>query len=283
MARRTIRFKLYTIHAHIGNVAPDYINLLQAIPEKFLKQDGDIRIAVGSRKLLGNRLFLVLYKGGTEKDTLNFNWTTYEEFMTTNLPGTGPARKTRVVLDAIQRRAVIESGRECVSAEEFAKIVETKLRTIKQYGELKFSLAPVAPEFAQSINRLSRIQSASVSLLRPNADWTDNLDELTKIASDSNGGVIDVGVRAGRGDSLSKELGIVPSIKAWVAGARSAVAKAIIKGQDSESKFIELKLSDYTESFNLSFQTTKESSRPSESEIESRLTTHLNSIGREDV
>jgi hypothetical protein len=50
------------------------------------------------------------------------------------------------------------------------------------------------------------------------------------LADDSKGKVIDRTIRARRGDSLSKDNGLIPSIKYWLSDKLSTIASATIKG-----------------------------------------------------
>ncbi|MDG4791850.1 hypothetical protein O7626_39235 [Micromonospora sp. WMMD1102] len=59
---------------------------------------------------------------------------------------------------------------------------------------------------------LSRIKEASIVVNRPNVDWNDASDVLSELAGDSKGKDAAVVIHAPRGESLSKEEGIISVI-----------------------------------------------------------------------
>jgi hypothetical protein len=126
------------------------------------------------------------------------------------------------------------------------------------------------------IDELERIQAATVSIARPNVDWGERYDQLAKIADDSRAKAIDTTVRARRNDSLSKQRGIIPSLKHWLSGAHSSIANAKIKGAlPGTSGLIELKLSDHVETVNVTTDTTDQTGYPLDTEVREKLNAYL--------
>jgi hypothetical protein len=131
---------------------------------------------------------------------------------------------------------------------------------------------------------MERIQSASVSIARPNVDWNDSYKVLAGLADDSKGKIIDTTIRARRGVSLSKDNGLIPSIKHWLSDKLSAVASATIKGSSGDdSGLITLKLNDYVETLNVITDVRADTGQPLETTIEEKLNSYLDTKSKEDA
>jgi len=68
MATRNFRFHVFTVHGHLETGIPDYVKLFSLMTglKGHYHQVGKRQIAVGTAKLLGNDLFLVIYSGNKE-------------------------------------------------------------------------------------------------------------------------------------------------------------------------------------------------------------------------
>lgn len=283
MPKRSLRFLLYSIHGHLATGVPDYPALIRSLVSLrgYHHEEGNRQAAIGTAMLLSNRerLFVVAYTGDKEKSTLYFDLAENHEFVSQNQPNQFAAKKTYIMIDAVKRRLVIEAGRGCLLAEELAKIIQDEAGKKPEFASLELSFTPVAaPAFMDKIRRMERIQSATVSIARPNVDWSDNYEELAKLADQSEGGAIETTVRAKRGKSLSKVAGIIPNIQHWLSDRLSAVASAKVKGAvRDDSGLITLKLSDYVDTLNVSVDAQPDSNQPTPNEVQNKLSTYLNS------
>ena len=224
-----------------------------------------------------DRLSLVIYTGDNDQNVLFFDLNELTEFNTTTTPGRFVARKTHAVIDPATRTLMLESGRNHPPAEELAELIEDAARSLAGFESLELSFTPVpTPSFAEKISGMQRIQAATVSLARPNADWGDRYDQLRGMATDSNAKIIDATVRAGRNETLSKQAGLVPNIVHWLTETLPAVVNAKIKGKaDADSPLIELKLSDHIEAVTLPIESGSENKQPSDLLIQQNLNTYL--------
>jgi len=288
--KRSLRFLLYSIHGHVATGRPDYEALFRSLTsiKGYYREEGKRLVAVGSAMLVKHqtRLLLTVYTGDKEKAILFFNVKEKSEYNWMTAPNQFMARKTHVLIDPAQRQLLIETGRGSLPAEELAKIIEEEARKKADYKTLDLSFTPVAsPGFAAKINQMERIQSATVSISRPNYDWNHRYEALAKLADDSRGGAIDATVRARRGDSLSKDDGLIPSIKHWLSDKLSAVSSAKIKGslRDGGSGLITLKLSDYIETMNAAVEVNPESHQPIETEVTEKLNEFLDTKGESNA
>jgi hypothetical protein len=291
MSKRTLRFLQYSIHAHLEGGNPDYATLFrQLISLKGrYRKSGRRFVAVGTAMLTRgstdqDRLLLIVYTGEDDQNILFFDVNQQAEFNTATEAGRFVARKTRVLIDPIQRTLLIESGRNHPSAEDLADFIETEAQKLEGFKTLELSFTPVPTRtFAEKITNMQRIQSATVSLARPNVDWGDRYTQLTQYAEESNAKVIDTTVRAGRNDSLSKKSGLIPNLVHWLTETLPAVVNAKIKGTaDGQSPITELKLSDYVETLTLSVDVNPETKQPLDAMIQERLNAYLDSRGKEN-
>lgn len=284
MPKRTIRFLLYTIHGHLARGTPDYAKLLRGIVRlkgRFWR-DGKRVIAFGTvmiaeAGLNSERVVLTVYSGDADKSVLYFDLNSQAEISSLLETGRFVARKTHVIFDPTQRVVLIEAGRGHPSAEEIAKIIEAESRRDQKYDSLDLSFVPVAAAtFGNKIDEMQRIQSVTVSIARPNFDWGDRYDQLTKLADDSRGKAIDTTIRARRNDSLSKQRGLIPSLKHWLSDRYSSVSSAKVKGALSgTSGLIELKLSDHVETVSLTTEASNQTGYPLDSDVQDKLNAYL--------
>lgn len=278
---------MYTLHAHVKTGTADYLGLVRALVglKGYHLQEGKRNVAIGQAKIIDDRLFLIVYTGDTEKSILFFDLAEQTEITTPNTPRRFQARKTHIIIDPHQRLTLIETGRSRIKADDLAKIIEDRARTMDAYASLELSLSPVAAkEFIEAIDTMDRIQAATVSIARPNVDWTDNLNALTQLADESDGKAIDATVRAKRGASLSKEKGLIPNIKAWVSDKMSAVSSARIKGEKGDTGGLTvLNLTDYVESVTVPVETKSDTGLPLDTVLEERLNEYLDSRNKGDA
>jgi hypothetical protein len=288
--KRSLRFLLYSIHAHLKTGAVDYEALFRGLTtlQRYFNAEGRRFVAIGTAMLIKGqtRLALTIYTGDKERAVLFFNVNEGKEYNWMTAPGQFLARKTHILVDPGQRQLLVETGRGTLPAEELAKIIEDEARKKPELSTLDLSFTPVAARtFGEKINQMERIQSASVTIARPNFDWSDRYESLAKLADDSQGAAIDTTIRARRGDSLSKDEGLIPSIKQWLSDKLSAVSSAKIKGalRDDGSGLITLKLSDYIETVNVVAEVNPETHQPKESEITEKLNAFLDSRSKTDA
>jgi hypothetical protein len=284
MSKRTLKFLLYSIHGHLPTGTPDYTNLFRALTQLKgrYKREGGRVIAIGAAYLThgaggSDRLSMIVYTGDADKSVLYFDLNQQAEFSSLMESGRFVAKKTHVLIDPGQRTLMIEAGRSHPPAEELAQFIEDEAQEISDFAGLELSFAPVAAAaFASKIDQMKRIQSVTVSIARPNVDWGDRYDQLTKLADESKAKVIDTTIRARRNEGLSKENGLIPNLKHWLSEKLSAVSSAKLKGVLSDgSGLIELKLSDNIETINVTADLNVETGHPLDSVIEEKLNSFL--------
>jgi hypothetical protein len=285
MKLRTYRFNLFTMHGHLEVGNPDYAELFKLMSS--LKghhhEEGLRQIAIGTAKTHPKGLFLVLYSGDKEKNLLFFDVGEQKEFTQVTGPKRFQARKTRVMIFPETRRVLIEAGRGKISAGDLADIIEDQAHKNDVFRSLELVFTPVAAEeFFTAIDNMTRIQAATVTIAKPNVDWSESYKDLSKLAQDSDAKAIDATVRAKRSAGISKVSGLIPAIRSWVSDSMSSVLGVRIKGEKpNHSGLITLNLSDHVEKVDLSFEVTDKQPEPSDEQIEQALLSHAG--GQEKV
>lgn len=129
-----------------------------------------------------------------------------------------------------KRRILVEYVKSGTKAELMARTIELLLAKI--YGEdLRVDFSPVVKEdFVKEINSFTRIRMASLTLIKPNAGWDDHYTKISQLLQESGGEKADLSVRAARGETLSKDSGIVEVIKDVANDAQPYLSDAEIIG-----------------------------------------------------
>ena len=279
MPIRNIKFHIYTIHGHLEKGIPDYSHLFRAMTRLrgHRQEKGRRQIVVGTAELVGDYLFLVMYSGDSRKKKLLFDLNEQQELTQPVTLSRFYARKTRAMISLSKRRLLIEVGKGTVSADALAQIIEDDARELAEFETLELTFTPVvAPDFVKEIDQLTRIQSATVTVARPNVDWTDRYSVLTALASESQAKAIDTTVRARRGATISKESGLVGGIKTWVKGITTSIKGARIKGEmKGSSGLITLDLSDHVERVDIPVEVSPEIEEPTDEVVEQRLISYF--------
>ncbi len=276
MPSRHVRLELYAIHGHLESGPIDYVHLFRSVSgqlSSFHFEEGARRVAVGRAAYIGRYLFLVAYTGYADKSILFFDINAREELHTPNEPGRFQARKTHALFDPQSRLLLIETGKGRLRAEDLADAIESLGRKIAGLETLELSFNPVPEtEFIRQIDQLERIQSASVSLARPNVDWTERQHQLTEVAEESDARVLDLGVRAKRGRSLAKNAGLVDFIKRFAAQPLSILKRVSITGsREDDAGLITLNLNKHIEHLDATVPTDPVTGQASENDLMQRM------------
>jgi hypothetical protein len=286
MPTKPFHFELYSVHAHVNDTPADYLKLLDALVglQEYHSESGDYHRYVGQASLSNSQLFLVVYTGHSEKSTLFFDLTAKVELTESIGPGRFQARKTHAMVDAGKRLLVIETKKGGLNPFSLAILIEEFLRKKSEFKNLELSFIPIADkEFSARIDEFSRIRSATITIARPNVDWTDRHNQLTEVAKESDAKALDVTARAKRGKGLSKEHGIIEFIKSSATSAKSMFKKIKIIGSIGDGPgLITLDLSKHVRHLDVAMETNSETNLPSESDVRSKLSTYLNNIPAEN-
>ncbi|SCL67500.1 hypothetical protein [Micromonospora peucetia] len=143
----------------------------------------------------------------------------YDESTGTTVQGRTPegtwlVQSTRVSVAPEDRCVFIESRRVGVGATNLERYFNNIARNLGFVEKLHVDLSPMpSPSFEEDINQLVRIREAALVVARPNSDWDDSSDLLSRLADDSNAGEAEIAVKAERGKSLSRTSGAIRLVK----------------------------------------------------------------------
>lgn len=143
-----------------------------------------------------------------------------------------------LIIDPRYRLVVQERRRPGVPLQEALRALVGIGRDQDLAPNPTISLGPIVEStFADEVEELDRIKSATIVLQQPNMSWTSAADSvLAEYAEDSNIGTIEIGATARPKESLSKGAGIVQEIKQMVASSFSPLKNARIVGRRSDEK-----------------------------------------------
>ncbi len=286
MPKKSFRFEVFSMHGHIQGGVADYLRLLTLLTglRGYHSESGGHNIAVGRASLENGQLFLVVYTGFSEKSTLFFDVNSKEELTEATLPGRFPARKTYAMIDAAKRMLLIETKRGTLSAFSLSSLIERYSKSFDEFKTLELVFNPVADSsFADRLNSFSRIQGATITIGRPNFDWTDRHDQLTAVASESDAKSLDVTAHAKRGKSLSKNRGLIDFIRVGASSAKTMFQKIKVVGAITEnSGLITLDLNKHVQHLNLSLEIDPKTNLPNEVDVRVNLSSYINGAKTED-
>jgi hypothetical protein len=280
MPKRPFHFEFYSVHAHVKDGPTDYLKLVNALTglQGYHSESGDYHVFFGKASLDNGQLFIVIYTGHSEKNTLFFDLKTKAELTESIRPGRFQARKIHAMIDSGKRLLALEVKRGGLGFLSLASLIEEFSRSTSEFKTLDLSFNPIADiGFISRINEFNRIQAATITIARPNVDWTDRHTQLTEVAKESDARALDVTARAKRGKSLSKERGIVDFIRASASSVKSMFQKIKIVGSTGdESGLITLDLSKHVQHLDIAMETNLETNLPNESDVRAKLAAHLN-------
>ncbi|MET8062469.1 hypothetical protein [Micromonospora sp. NPDC005313] len=128
--------------------------------------------------------------------------------------GTWLASLTRVSVVPEERLLLIENRRRGVSATNLERYFENIARSREFSLDMQMDLDPLpSPSLEREIQELARIREAALIVNRPNSDWDDAHDAISGLADESGGQKAQVVVTAARGESLSKNEGVLGIIR----------------------------------------------------------------------
>jgi hypothetical protein len=279
MPKKSFHFEIHSVHGHLDDHPVDYLKLVGALTRLrgYHEENNNYHVVVGRAELKADQLFLVIYTGYSEKNTLFFDWSSNAELTEVTLPGRFKARKTHAIIDASKRLLGIEVRKGALGSLALSALIEQFARTTEEFKTLEIDFNPVADlEFANRLNQFRRIQAATITIARPNVDWTDRHDQLTDVAKESDAASLDLTARAKRGKSLSKESGLIQFIRLGASSARTMFKKIKITGAIGEdSGLIQLDLSKHVEHVNIALDVNADTGLPNESEVRSKLSSFL--------
>lgn len=253
-SRRTITINLYTINARSGDELLPYADLFSAVAARESSEtietiSGDLSFAIDLREVepdvkdgeaTEQRVFLGHVVAGSPGEVpLYFDYTTGETVEGTTPEGKWLAQLSRITISVSSdsRYLALESTRNGVTPARLERYFTRLAESTLVNGRVEFDINPVqSPSLREEIESFERIREATAIVTRPNYDWTDMSNKLSGLADESSGHEAEATVRAARGDSLSKNNGLVGVIlETLTSTSSSALKKFRITGRKPNS------------------------------------------------
>lgn len=211
-------------------------------------------VAIPVLDLIRHSVFLIAYEGERGLNPLIFNADRARERIQRLRSGEIVATKTHALIDLQSREAILEYNHRGAKASDIARVLQTIGQRLDGYSDLALDLNPVVDEeFLRAIERFERIRLADLKVARPNVDWTENYDHLSRVAAESDARTVDMTLVASRGESLARDRGIIQiirdMIRASISGLKGARIVGVREGERSETsisigRYIEHQKSD---------------------------------------
>jgi hypothetical protein len=240
----TRKLEVWSISAHLGGHAADYLAMFKAIAALDSSQrqydDGERVVALRTVQISEGKVYLVALEGPHGQPII-FDTADSSEETAALRPSQVVATRTHALVDLSSREVLIEYNHRGAKAFDIAAVLGVAGRRAPKWSKLYVEISPkVDLTFAQSIRQFERIKSAGVRIGRPNYNWTDWAEELSDAADDSDAQTADIEFTAGRGETLSKTKGIISFIKARAAEKAASMKNAYVVGRrpgdDSDTK-----------------------------------------------
>lgn len=190
---------------------------------------------------------LIAYEGPVGVNPLIFDAATGDERFENLTPRQVVATRTYGIIDLKSREAIIEYNQRGAKAHDISQLLEETGRKIGLGADFSVELNPVVDDnFLVALDRFGRIKVAQMKVARPNLDWSDNYDGLSKVGQESNGRTVELAVTAHRYDSLSKNSGIIQFIKDMVGERIPSLKGASVTGnRKGEAAETRISLANY--------------------------------------
>ncbi|MFJ8578504.1 hypothetical protein [Micromonospora sp. NPDC093277] len=212
--KHTRQVKAFVMHGRTPRTLLNYDGFFRWLadlpaPETETPVAQDQVIAVTASAIDGEFIHFRFVSGNPRGIPLLFNRQTGTTQEARTPENTWLAQPTRVSVIPRDRLIFVENRRRGVSASSLEKYFFGVSRK-NGYGPVDLDLDPLpAASLEREILDLSRIKEASIVVNRPNSDWNDASDVLSELAGSSGGKNAAVVVHAPRGQSLSKDEGII--------------------------------------------------------------------------
>ncbi len=231
----TRKLEVWSLHARLDGKAVKYRAMFNAIakldPNSRQWDNGEKVVAIRTMTVEGGKVYLIALEGPHGQPII-FDTADSTEQTGALRPSQIVATRTHVLIDLNSREAIIEYNHRGAKAHDIAAALGVSGRRIHDWRKLYIELSPkVDRTFVESIEEFDRIRAAGVRIGRPNVDWTDWDDDITDAASDSGAQTAEVEFAAQRGESLSKNKGIIPFIKKRAKDGVAAMKNAYVVGR----------------------------------------------------
>ncbi len=232
------------MHGHVGTTAlSSYQNLFQEIekiePNERYFEQGERQISIPSISISGDTVKLVAYEGDKGVNPLIFNVEEGSERHTRLKSNEILATRTQAIFDCNTRKAVVEYNQRGAKASDFAAMLMAFGSRVMDEKDFAFDLVPIpGASFLEELRKFGRVQLASIHLVRPNTNWNDAEDALSKLAHESDARTFEITMTAQRQGTLGFRHGILASIRHLLTRSHPNIKNVRVQGfhEDSVAK-----------------------------------------------
>jgi hypothetical protein len=233
------RIDAFHINVHLGeDPISDYQRLMPVL------LDGSPHHLTSSRRHLAFHfersseiISLKSYEGDPQGEALLYDTATGTERLTPRGYSEIVATRTHAAIHLKSRVVAFEynhRGTKIGNLEDL--ILQRLLRGAAKSQKFTVSLVPiVGPTFLSELEKYERIQSAVVTLVRPNPNWLDSKSPLLSYGESSHAQKMTITAVAKRDDSLSHRSGLVADLKDILKKGVQTVKEAVIRGTRSDA------------------------------------------------
>jgi hypothetical protein len=241
MARNATLRKIEGFHlnVHLGDEPlQDYAALrnlfIEGSPHKLTSTRRQLAFHVSEES---ESIVFLSYEGDSEAEALLYDMGTGIERLTPRRSGEIVATRTHFAVNLSARVVAFEHNQRGTKPEDLENLITQLVDGAAQPAmKSDVSLVPIPKaSFLEDLQEYSRIQSAKVVLVRPNASWLDRDSQLLKYADKSDAQAISLEARAKRNRSLSRREGIVGDLRKVLSQGIATVREAIIWGNKGDS------------------------------------------------
>lgn len=210
--------RAYVLHGRASGVPIDYEGFFTWVSglerqRTRVQVHQDLVLAIAKVERDESRWRFRFISGNPGEIPLVYDDSTGEVFEEDSVAGRWRATATRVTADPTLRLVAIEQRRVGVGSVNLERYF-SRLAEQNNFGaKVSLEMNPLpSPSFEHEIDELSRIRQATIDVRRPNTDWNDADDILSSLADESGAHRASVTVNASRGETLTRDRGIMSLI-----------------------------------------------------------------------
>lgn len=237
---RTRSFRAYSMHGRSSETTLDYeqfFEWLSSLPPSHLEQEvrSDLTFAVHDIQVRGEDYYIRIASGDPSERPTFYDARRGELIYPSLGDDRWPATVTHVVARPSARVLSLELRRAGVGAGNLERYLRQVALEQGYTDNFVLDLNPIPTRsFLEELESFTRIREASLVVRRPNTDWDDAEDVLSGLADQSGGHQAEIGVKAARGDGLTRNSGVLALIKEHVTRRLTNVVNARVTGSTAD-------------------------------------------------
>ena len=227
---------LYSIHGR-GNLGViDYqefivkLTNLASTPDSKIEIFGDV-VAITASQKIGEGIYALRFICGSKvNEPVFYNQETGIEEQVRRDEGIYAAA-VWAVINTDTRLVAIESKKPGVPVKSIERYLQLKGRELGLQGLIVDLNQVTTSHFDKAVMELETVKAVTVAVNQPNLDWSDDCNLIHEYAEESNAGSAELTLSAPRGQSLSRENGIIQDVVGLARKKISSLKNVIVEGR----------------------------------------------------